>query len=57
MLDFKSFEFDSEECAAIAHDLAILQTADTDREQLNFSVDDLENIMKIAKGDFVTKEN
>jgi len=49
---FNEFAFDSEECAAIAHDLAILQTAELDRSELNFSVEDLENIMKIARGEF-----
>ena len=46
------FEFDSEECAAIAHDLAILQHTEADRSELNFSVADLELIIQIAKGDF-----
>lgn len=46
------FEFDSEECAAIAHDLAILQYAGADRSELNFSVADLELIIQIVKGDF-----
>ena len=46
------FEFDSEECAAIAHDLAIIQLPEADRSELNFSVADLELIIQIAKGDF-----
>ncbi len=46
------FEFDSEECAAVAHDLAILQTAELDRAELNFSVRDLEFIIEVAKGNF-----
>lgn len=52
MSDFRNFEFDSEECAVMAHDLAILQMADADRDELNFSVGDLENIIKMAKGEF-----
>lgn len=47
-----AFGFDSEECAAIAHDLAILQHAGADRSELNFSVADLELIIRTAKGDF-----
>lgn len=50
---FRVFKFDSEECAAVAHDLAILQTAEGDRDELNFTVNDLEIIMKIARGKFV----
>jgi len=50
--NFHSFEFDSEECAAVAHDLAILQIAEGDRSELNFSVNDLEIIIRIAKGEF-----
>jgi len=52
---FHEFAFDSEECAAIAHDLAILQMAEGDRSELNFSVNDLEMIMRIAKGEFALK--
>lgn len=48
----KPFEFDSAECAAVARDLAILQTAECDRAELNFSVRDLEIIMEVAKGNF-----
>lgn len=44
--------FDSQECAAIAHDLAILQLAEADRSELNFSVADLELIIRVAKGEF-----
>jgi len=50
--DFHEFEFDSEECAAIAHDLTILQMAEGDRSELNFSVNDLEIIIRISKGEF-----
>lgn len=53
---FTEFAFDSEECAAIAHDLAILQMAESDRDELNFSVNDLEIIMRIAKGEFNCNE-
>lgn len=46
------FEFDSPECAAVAHDLAIIQLADADRGELNFSVGDLELLIGIARGKF-----
>ena len=49
---FVSFEFDSQECAAVAHDLAILQFPAGDRDELNFTVNDLEIIMRVAKGEF-----
>lgn len=49
------FEFDSQECAAVAHDLAIIQHAEADRSELNFSVADLELLIQIAKGDFELK--
>lgn len=50
-------EFDSEICAAVAHDLAILQLPAADRDDLNFSVADLETLVEIAKGEFVLGEN
>lgn len=53
---FASFEFDSEECAALAHDLAILQLPGADRDELNFTVNDLEIIIRIAKGEFNLQE-
>jgi hypothetical protein len=49
---FTPFEFDSQECAAVAHDLAILQMPAADRDELNFSVNDLEIIIRVAKGEF-----
>lgn len=48
----EEFAFDNQECAAMAHDLTILQLAEGDRSELNFSVADLELIIRIAKGDF-----
>ena len=53
---FVEFEFDSPECAAIAHDFAILQMPECDRDDLNFSVNDLELLMRIAKGDFACSD-
>lgn len=47
-----TFEFDSQECAAMAHDLAILQLPGADQNELNFSVADLELVLGVAKGDF-----
>ena len=54
---FHPFEFDSPECAAIAHDLAIIQLAGADRSELNFSENDLEIIINIAKGQFDIPED
>ena len=51
-LSTQDFEFDSQECAAVVHDLAIIQVAEADRSELNFSVADLELIIRVAKGDF-----
>ena len=48
----EAFEFDSQECAAIAHDLAIIQLPGADRSELNFSVADLELIIRVAQVDF-----
>lgn len=47
-----AFEFDSPECAAIAHDLVIVQMPEADRSELNFSEADLELVIRVAKGDF-----
>lgn len=52
MRNFNEFQFDSQECAAIARDLALLQLAGGEREDLNFSVADLEIIMQVAKGNY-----
>lgn len=49
---FVPFAFDSQECAAVAHDLAIVLSAGADRSELNFSVADLEILISVAKGEF-----
>jgi len=45
-------EFDSPVTAAVARDLAIIQIPELDRDELNFSVGDLEKIIAVAKGKF-----
>ena len=52
MAEMKEVTFDSPVTAAVARDLAILQLAGMDRDELIFSVSDLEAIMDIAKGKF-----
>ena len=55
MTEMKEITFDSPATAAVARDLAILQLAGMDRDELIFSVDDLEAIMDIARGKFKIK--
>ena len=52
MTEMKEITFDSPATAAVARDLAILQLAGMDRDELIFSVSDLEAIMDIARGKF-----
>ena len=52
MTELKEITFDSPVTAAVARDLAILQLAGMDRDELIFSVSDLEAIMDIARGKF-----
>ncbi len=48
-----AFEFHSPICSAIAHDLCVLQTPGHDYTELNYSPDDLESILLIARGIFI----